>query len=143
MFNVFKTHAAGHGLEALLGALLRALHFSAPAPPRGDTAPGFESAFESALAQLECGDWRRAFAQMAALADAGHAPAARIALLMVNRGSALLGGVFNASPQQRRHWLDIAPMGHGQGLNPPAQAPLAPGHATRPTQTAPTPHRPA
>ena len=139
MFNVFKTHAAGHGLEALLGALLRALHVSAPAPPQGDTAPGFESA----LAQLECGDWHGAFAQLATLADGGHAPAARIALLMVNRGSVLFGGVFNAAPQQRRHWLEIAPTGHGQGLNPPALAPLAPGHARRPTQTVPVPHPPA
>lgn len=107
MFKVFKTHRSGHGLDGLRATLAQALTFSKPAPPPGDTAP----LFEAALAQLERGDWPRAFAQMATLADAGHAPAARIALLMAARGSALFGGVFEAPAAQSLRWRDISRAG--------------------------------
>jgi hypothetical protein len=104
LFKVFKPHPPDHGLGALRRAALQALTFSRLASPPGETAP----LFDTALAQLERGDWPGAFEQMAALADKGHAPAARIALLMAARGTALFGGIFEATSAQRLRWLNTS-----------------------------------
>ncbi len=60
--------------------------------------------FGEAMRLMEDGRWRQAFAHLAELADAGQPQAARIALLLVRRGTLLFGGTFNASAQQRASW---------------------------------------
>ena len=60
--------------------------------------------FSEAMALLEDGRWQHAFMHFAELADAGHSPAARIALLMVRSGSRLFGGSYRASAGQLASW---------------------------------------
>jgi hypothetical protein len=60
--------------------------------------------FEEAIQLLEDGRWHESFCHLAQLADAAHPQAARIALLLVARGSALFGGSFIATEKQRRAW---------------------------------------
>jgi hypothetical protein len=60
--------------------------------------------FGEALGLMEDGCWELAFARLARLADVGHPPAARIALLLVHRGTRLFGGSFRASAQQLAAW---------------------------------------
>ena len=47
------------------------------------------------------------------LADAGHSPAARVALLMAGRGPILYGQAFESSVPQRQRWaaLQLPPRG--------------------------------
>ena len=61
-----------------------------------------------AMRLLEGGQWQQAFKRLAELADAGHPQAARIALLLVRRGSRLLGGSFRAGMQQRQCWMQAS-----------------------------------
>jgi hypothetical protein len=60
--------------------------------------------FGEAMRLMEDGHWQRAFTRLAELADVGHPVAARIALLLVRRGTRLFGGSFHASPQQLVSW---------------------------------------
>jgi hypothetical protein len=62
------------------------------------------SDFDEAMSLMESGRWEAAFERMARLADAGHAQAARLALLFVRRGTALFGGAYPATPEQRQAW---------------------------------------
>lgn len=50
------------------------------------------------------GRYASAYASFAALADAGHAPSAQIALLMVRHGPALFGSDWFATPAQQMRW---------------------------------------
>lgn len=83
-----------------------------PADPNASISRGPGEArshrFEEALQLLERSLWHESFRQLAELADAGHPQAARIALLMVARGSVLFGGSFIASEPQRRAWRRLA-----------------------------------
>ncbi|MBX3606230.1 MAG: hypothetical protein KF788_13200 [Piscinibacter sp.] len=45
-----------------------------------------------------------AFARFSRLADAGHAPSAQIAMLMVQQGEPLFGSDWAATPGQQRRW---------------------------------------
>jgi hypothetical protein len=38
------------------------------------------------------------------LANRGHPAAARIALMLVRRGTSLFGGTFTATPEEQAHW---------------------------------------
>ena len=60
--------------------------------------------FAEAMALLEDGRWQHAFMRFAELGDAGHPPAARIALLMVRSGTRLFGGSYRASVRQLEAW---------------------------------------
>ena len=60
--------------------------------------------FNHALGLLEAGEWSHAFAALSALADHGHPAAARMALMLARRGTALFGGHFPASSQERARW---------------------------------------
>jgi hypothetical protein len=64
--------------------------------------------FEDAIQLLEDGPWHESFTHLAELADTGHPQAARIALLLMARGSALFGGSFIATDKQRRVWQLLA-----------------------------------
>jgi hypothetical protein len=41
------------------------------------------------------------------LAEAGHAPSARLALVMVQHGKALFGHEWSASPGQQQRWTAL------------------------------------
>ena len=64
--------------------------------------------FDDALHCMQTGRWHDAFAELAALADAGHAPAARLALLFAARGTRLFGGRYDASPRRQAAWSRVA-----------------------------------
>ncbi len=73
---------------------------AAPAPFANDPA----HAFDEAMRLIEHGRWQPAFTRLAALADAGHPQAARIAMIFVRRGASLFGGRFTATARQREGW---------------------------------------
>ena len=62
------------------------------------------AAFISATQLYEDCHWEYAFERVAMLADYGHAPAAKLALLMLRYGSALYGTNFVAHPAQVARW---------------------------------------
>ena len=64
--------------------------------------------FDAAMLHLERCQWPQAFQRFAALADAGHDRAARIALLMQAHGTRLFGGRFSADASRRERWHDVA-----------------------------------
>ena len=83
----------------------------APRTARTTSAPHDPAAapnFGAALAHLEAGAWTRAFTELAALANGGHASAARIALMMASRGGAMFGGYFHATPRDLARWKQVA-----------------------------------
>jgi hypothetical protein len=55
-----------------------------------------------------------AYGRFARLADAGHAPAAQMALVMATQGPALFGRDWFASPDQRRRWNALV-IDHARG----------------------------
>lgn len=60
--------------------------------------------FNHALGRLEAGEWSDAFVALRELADQGHPAAARMALMLAQRGTALFGGCFPASRQDQDRW---------------------------------------
>jgi hypothetical protein len=60
--------------------------------------------FTAAMSLYKGGDWARAFAGLAALADLGHVPAARLALLMLRYGTGWFRTPFSATPKQVARW---------------------------------------
>ena len=61
-------------------------------------------AFIAAVRLYEASHWEFAFERLALLADRGHAPAAKLVLLMLRYGNALYGVNFNARPEQVTRW---------------------------------------
>lgn len=59
---------------------------------------------DRALQCLEAGDGAGAFAALRQLADCGHPAAARMALMLVKRGSSLFGGSYPASTAEMLRW---------------------------------------
>lgn len=55
-----------------------------------------------------------AYGNFVRLADAGHAPAAQVALVMATQGPALFGRDWFASPEQRRRWNALV-IDHARG----------------------------
>jgi len=60
--------------------------------------------FDAAVRLYRDGHWELAFASLSTLADQGHAPAAKLALLMLRYGTALYGANFPARPVQIARW---------------------------------------
>jgi hypothetical protein len=70
----------------------------------GDAEESVSTAFTSAVRLYEDGHWEFAFERLTALDDDGHAPAAKLALLMLRYGRALYGKSFSARPAQVARW---------------------------------------
>ena len=66
--------------------------------------------FDRAIDLLEADHWSQVYAELCELANEGHPPASRIALMLARRGASLFGGAFPATPQQRARWQQ-----NGQG----------------------------
>jgi len=60
--------------------------------------------FDHAMRRFETSEWKEAFAELCALADRGHPTAARIALMLVRRGTSLFGGAFTATRERQARW---------------------------------------
>jgi hypothetical protein len=73
--------------------------------PAPEAAP---CSFDAALAHCMRLDYAQAFDVLARLADDGHVPAARIALLMATQGTRLYGHRFGAGTAARRRWQALA-----------------------------------
>lgn len=88
-----------------------------PAPAAGPAMPS--ERFQQGMAAYETSHWQLAFERFAALADDGHAEAARIALQMARFGPALYSQGFVATPDRRSRWVVVA----NQGIERPQAAP--------------------
>lgn len=75
-----------------------------PALAQSLPTPEGDSAFEAAMQAYERNHWQAAYAAFAALADAGHAESARIAMQMWRHGPTLYGIPFVAEPRQMESW---------------------------------------
>jgi hypothetical protein len=60
--------------------------------------------FDRAIQLLEASHWSQAFAELSELANHGHPPASRIALMLARRGTSLFGGAFPATRQEQARW---------------------------------------
>jgi hypothetical protein len=67
-----------------------------------------EETFDAAMQLYHNGHYPGAYGRLAALADEGHAEAARIALLMFRYGSQLYGNAWSASSDQVQRWSRLA-----------------------------------
>jgi hypothetical protein len=68
---------------------------------------GRDDGFEAAICLYEQGRWVDAFRQLVHRADLGHAPAAKLALLMLRYGAALYGTQFCADALQIARWAGL------------------------------------
>jgi len=72
-----------------------------------ETSPA-ATPYDQAMDAYERNHWGRAFDSLAALADAGHGEAARLAWLMSRYGVALYRAQLDAEPARRARWLALA-----------------------------------
>ena len=84
-----------------------------------DETPASNLRFTAAMALYKSGDWAHAFAALAALADLGHVPASRLALLMLRYGTGWFRTPFSATAEQVARWAQ-------QVLRAPPRAPGTP-----------------
>jgi hypothetical protein len=76
-----------------------------------------DTGFTQALEQFRVGHHAAAYARLTRLADAGHAPSAQLALLMLRHGKTMCGAEWSASAGQQERWHALAVNGLG-GLVP-------------------------
>lgn len=93
-------------LTRLVATLAAALFGAIASAGAGGASP--EQAFDDALALYRQGSWSGAYGRLCALADKGHAEAARMALLMLRHGSKMHGNDWGASQAQIRRWTALA-----------------------------------
>ena len=93
--------------RSLACACLVGVVFAAAASAQ--TAPAAEAApsFDGAMAAYERNHWDQAYLAFTALADQGHAEAARIALQMWRHGPALYQRSFPANAHQLARWSRV------------------------------------
>jgi hypothetical protein len=70
----------------------------------GDDEERAEAGFIAAASLYKDCHWEFAFDRLTALADDGHAPAAKLSLLMLRYGRSLYGTSFSAGPEQIARW---------------------------------------
>ena len=75
-----------------------------PAFERGAAAERANPVFLESVALYRAGQWNRAFDALVRLADAGHVPAAHLALMMLRHGRMLYGIRFCAQAIQVARW---------------------------------------
>ncbi len=78
------------------------------APAQATETTPTESPFDQAMDAYERNHWGVAFNGLAALADAGHGEAARMAWLMSRHGTTLFRTQLDADPARRQRWLALA-----------------------------------
>lgn len=99
-------------LGAALGAVFSACLMTAGAPAlAGGAAPramSGEELYAEAANHFRHGRFPQAYGRFIALADAGHAPSARMALMMCEHGPTLFGRDWDCAPQQVEAWAAAA-----------------------------------
>ena len=73
-------------------------------PPAAERRVGYERAVTAFREQR----YPAAYGLFTRLADGGHAPSARLALVMFDHGKTLFGRDWYASPDQQRRWNALA-----------------------------------
>lgn len=120
------THAAHRtaGLLAGLGAALVGLALTVSDPAAGVPVPAATDAVAQARLAFRQQQYAQAYGRFAALADAGDAPSALMALAMLRHGPALFGSDWSASAGQWHRWSALA---FGDAQVPPPAAAYEPG----------------
>lgn len=90
------------GVAAAVAAISETVPAQALSAEPRRAAPSAQQAL--AMQAFRAGRHAAAYARFAALADAGHAPSAQIALLMLRHGPALFGSDWYATPAQQMRW---------------------------------------
>lgn len=67
-----------------------------------------DAGYRLALEQIRAHRPAAAYGRLARLADAGHAPAAETALLMLRHGKSMFGSEWSATEAQQRRWKAMA-----------------------------------
>jgi len=81
----------------------------APSAPSARSAPSVaERLHANALASFRQARFPEAYGRFIALADAGHAPAAELALWMYLHGPAVFGKDWDSTPEQLTAWATLA-----------------------------------
>lgn len=93
-------------LPQVLAILLLCTDATAATPPMDVTSS--DVALSDAMEQYKQGRWSAAYGRFVALADQGHAEAARIALLMLRHGAKMYGHDWSASQPQMDEWMKLA-----------------------------------
>lgn len=90
----------------LLGLAVATISQTVPAQAVKAELRGAAQSARQARAEhdFRAGRYASAYARFASLADAGHAPSAQVALLMVRHGPALFGSDWFATPAQQMRW---------------------------------------
>jgi hypothetical protein len=98
------------GLVLSLPLIAFAVHAQAspPAALAATRAADVDTRYDQAQVEYEIGHFASAFAIYAALADEGHAGAARIAFLMWRHGARTYAMRFDARPEQLARWRELA-----------------------------------
>jgi hypothetical protein len=92
-------------LSTLLMALIAAAGVTTVRGQRVDTPhASHDTSFAQALEQFRIGHRAAAYARLTRLADAGHAPSAQLALLMLRHGKAMFGAEWSATAGQQLRW---------------------------------------
>lgn len=63
-----------------------------------------QQSYLQALQALREGHPASAYGRLVALADEGHLPSARLAMMLYEHGQSLYGSQWSASPEQQLHW---------------------------------------
>lgn len=111
-----SARSAAYGVTAI-GAILAvagavALAASAAPPPASRTpADPFLTARADAVQALLAARYATAYGRFAALADAGDASSALLALALVSEGPSIFGSEWSATPGQLRRWSALAIQG--------------------------------
>jgi hypothetical protein len=94
---------------ALMGAVIAAVPRS-PAGDRSAPDPARAQAMghTQAMAYLRAHQYAAAYGRLSQLADAGHAPSAEVALLMLRNGRLMFGAEWSATVAQQRRWFALA-----------------------------------
>ncbi len=71
---------------------------------RSEAASATDAAYERAAEAFRARRYAAAYGLYTRLADAGHAPSARLALVMADHGELLFERAWYASPDQQRRW---------------------------------------
>lgn len=92
----------------VLAALATTLPTAQAAPPASAPSPTLtapqQQRWDDARQAFREGRYAAAYGRFATLADAGHVPAAQMALAMLRQGEPLFGSAFTASVPQQRRW---------------------------------------
>ena len=82
--------------------------FAQPAPAARATPSAAERLHAKALASFRQARFPEAYGRFIALADAGHAPAAELALWMYQHGPSVFGKEWDSSQEQLTAWATLA-----------------------------------